>query len=72
MSVTVFPFILNTIPKKSIVLTDEFCMYRLLCGTHYHLKVNHKAKQYINSMAHTNGIENFWSYLKMRIDGIYH
>lgn len=23
-------------------------------------------------MAHTNGIENFWSHLKRGIDGIYH
>ena len=39
---------------------------------YYHLSVNHSAKEYVNGMAHTNGIENFWSHMKRGVDGIYH
>jgi len=43
-----------------------------LGGSYNHLRVNHSAKEYVNGMAHTNGMENFWSHLKRGIDGIYH
>jgi hypothetical protein len=47
-------------------------MYDGLNSKYNHKKVNHGAKEYVNMMAHTNNIENFWSHLKRGVDGIYH
>ncbi len=69
---TIKPIIYNAIPEKSVVITDEWQGYKGLGKTHYHFTVNHSAKQYVNGLAHTNSIENFWSHMKRGIDGIYH
>ncbi len=53
-------------------MTDELQAYRHLKKDFEHYSVNHSAKQFVNGMAHTNGIENFWSHLKRGVDGIYH
>ena len=37
-----------------------------------HESVNHSAKEYVNEMAHTNGIESFWSMLKRGYHGTFH
>ena len=34
--------------------------------------VNHSAGEYVNAMAHTNGIESLWSMLKRGYIGTYH
>lgn len=69
---TIEPIITENIVSEAIVMTDEYNAYNNLKNTYDHRKVNHSAKQYVNAMAHTNGIENFWSHLKRGIDGIYH
>lgn len=69
---TLLPVVYNTIPADTIVMTDDYAAYNDLYKTYQHHSVNHSAKQYVNEMAHTNGIENFWSHLKRGIDGIYH
>lgn len=69
---TLLPIIFNSIPEKTIIVTDEYRAYNSLKKNYYHFTSNHTAKQYVNGMAHTNGIENFWSHLKRGIDGIYH
>lgn len=66
------PIIYDTVAKKSTVYTDEYRGYSKMKYRYNHASVNHGAKQYVNGMAHTNGIENFWSHLKRGIDGIYH
>jgi len=69
---TLLPIIKETIENDSVVMTDEYTAYKDLKIDYEHYKVNHSAKEYVNFMAHTNGIENFWSHLKRGIDGIYH
>ncbi len=71
-SLTVSPIILNSIPPKSLLFTDDWQGYKWLKNTHFHMTVNHSAKEYVNGMCHTNGIENFWSHMKRGINGIYH
>jgi transposase-like protein len=68
----VFPILLLNIAKDSIVVTDEFPVYNRLSNHFSHGRVIHSAKEYVNGVFHTNGIENFWSHLKRGIDGIYH
>ena len=37
-----------------------------------HETVKHSVSEYVNGMAHTNGIESFWSLLKRGYHGTYH
>ena len=37
-----------------------------------HEAVNHSAKEYVNGMAHTNGIESVWAVIKRGYNGVYH
>lgn len=37
-----------------------------------HLPVNHSAKQFVDGIAHTNGIESVWAVLKRGFYGTYH
>ena len=69
---TLLPFIYDNVEKGGIVCTDENRAYFNLKNDYSHAKVMHSAKEYVNGVFHTNGIENFWSHLKRGIDGIYH
>jgi ISXO2-like transposase domain len=59
------------IAPGSTICTDEYIGYRKLAG-YTHLTVKHKARQYVDGMAHTNGIESVWAVLKRGYHGIYH
>ena len=37
-----------------------------------HATVKHSAKEYVDGMAHTNGMESFWAMLKRGYQGVYH
>ena len=37
-----------------------------------HASVRHSVGEYVDGMAHTNGIESFWSMLKRAHKGVYH
>ena len=52
------------------VYTDEARAYQGL--NRKHEAVAHSAGEYVRDMAHTNGIESFWSMLKRGHDGTYH
>ena len=65
-------FITTFVPEGSTISTDEYGSYNWLSEDYKHIRVNHSAKQYVNMMASTNGIENFWSHLKRGVEGIYH
>lgn len=69
---TLLPIIYENVLPDSILMTDELIAYQSLNKDFEHYSVNHSAKEWVNQMAHTNGIENFWSHLKRGIDGIYH
>ncbi len=66
------PVINSIVPEDSIVSTDEWLGYNGLSEDYTHIRVNHSAKEYVNMMASTNGVENFWSHLKRGITGINH
>lgn len=56
----------------SVVFTDDHRSYRGLGKTYAHTSVKHSAKEYVNGMAHTNGIESVWAVLKRGYNGVYH
>jgi transposase-like protein len=60
----------------STVCTDEHKSYdgldKIADKKFVHKRVNHSAKQYVDGMAHTNGIESVWAVLKRGFYGIYH
>ena len=66
---TLKEFVLDQVADGAKVYTDEHRGYR---GLPNHQAVNHSAKEYVNGMAHTNGIESFWSMLKRGYHGTYH
>ena len=66
-------FVHNTVEVGSTVYTDEHKSYTGLGGLfHKHGTVKHSAKEYVNGMAHTNGIESVWALLKRGYNGVYH
>jgi len=69
---TLLPIIHENVHPDSVLMTDELIAYQALGNYFEHYAVNHSAKQFVNGMAHINGVENFWSHLKRGIDGIYH
>ena len=66
----------ENIEPGSIIYTDENRGYVHLGGEYggeyNHKRVKHSAKEYVNGMAHTNGIESFWALLKRGYHGTYH
>ena len=52
------------------VYTDEAKAYTGLDRAHEVVK--HSVGEYVRAMAHTNGVESFWSLLKRGYIGIYH
>ncbi len=52
------------------VYTDEAQAYTGMRRKHETVK--HSAKEFVNGMAHINGIESFWAMLKRGYNGTYH
>lgn len=70
---TLVGFVQENAPEGGDVVTDEFRAYNGLAAKGYtHKTVRHSAGEYVNNMAHTNGIESFWSLLKRGYIGVYH
>ena len=55
---------------NAIIYTDEALAYTGL--PRHHETVKHSVGEYVRDMAHTNGMESFWSLLKRGYIGIYH
>lgn len=62
-------FVLGQVATRARVFTDEHGAYR---GLPNHQTVKHSVGEYVDGMAHTNGIESFWSMLKRGYKGTYH
>ena len=67
---TLKPIVSENVETGSTVHTDELRSYKGLNRIGYHHEtVNHGAGQYVNYNSHVNGIEGFWSRLKLSIKG---
>jgi hypothetical protein len=63
----------GAVEAGSQLYTDEFGAYTDLNGLFFrHETCNHSAGQWVNGVAHTNGIESVWAVLKRGIHGVYH
>jgi transposase-like protein len=60
---------------SSMVYTDQSPIYNYLDrkgSRHYHRRVNHSARIYVDGEIHTQSVDGFWSLLKSGIRGTYH
>ena len=64
--------IVANVEAGATVYTDEHAGYRNLSARYEHGTVAHSVKEYVNGMAHTNGIESVWAVLKRGYVGVYH
>ena len=71
---TIHSAILGNIEVGSTIYTDDHRGYKDIGGGDYyqHGSVKHSAREYVNGMAHTNGIESVWSTIKRGYNGVYH
>ena len=63
-------FVHRNTESDAQVYTDEALAYEGLRRPHETVK--HSVSEYVRGMAHTNGLESFWSMLKRGHDGTYH
>ena len=69
-SETLQAFVGERVAQGATVYTDEHGAYRGMPFEHE--AVNHSVGEYVRGMAHTQGIESFWSMLKRAHKGVYH
>ena len=62
-------FVHDRTQTGATIYTDEHAAYR---GLPNHQSVRHGVSQYVDGMAHTNGMESFWAALKRGYHGTYH
>ena len=60
------------VQSGAVVCTDDFGSYLGLDVAYIHRTVCHSVKEFVNGMAHTNGIESVWALLKRGYQGVYH
>ena len=63
-------FIVEHTEPASAVYTDDAAAYQGM--PRFHRSVKHSVKEFVNEMAHTNGIESVWAVLKRGYNGVYH
>lgn len=66
---TLHDFVNENVADEAEKYTDENRSYR---GLNNHKRVNHSMGKWVDEMAHTQGIESFWSMLKRGFHGTYH
>lgn len=62
----------RAVASGATIYTDEHASYDRLNTAYTHATVCHSAKEYVNGMVHTNGIESVWAVLKRGYSGVYH
>ena len=61
------------IDRKAHIMTDDFRGYRKAARSFAsHQAVNHSAGEYVRGLAHTNGVEGFFSLIKRGVIGTFH
>ena len=65
-------FVLDNALFGTTLYTDEHKAYTGLGYVYEHETVKHSVSEYVNGMAHTNGMESFWAVLKRAYHGVYH
>lgn len=69
---TLVKFAKDNTPEGGEAVTDESRVHNGLAAQGFsHKTVLYSAGEYVRDMAHTNGIENFWSLLKSSYIGVY-
>ena len=63
-------FVIATALAGATVYTDDAAAYKGMPFDHE--SVRHSVGEYVDGMAHTNGIESFWAMLKRAHKGVYH
>ena len=63
-------FVRNNADQDAIVYTDDALAYDGV--SRWHETVRHSVGEYVREMAHTNGVESFWSTLKRAHKGTFH
>ena len=64
-------FVREHVAPGAVLYTDEAAAYKGM-PEFDHEAVNHSVGEYVDGMAHTNGIESFWSMLKRAHKGTFH
>ena len=67
---TLHEFVDDVTDPDTVVYTDEAKVYEGVPNPHDTVK--HSVSEYVKGMAHTNGIESFWSMLKRAHKGTFH
>jgi len=63
----------SNVEPSATIMTDDFPAYRKATKDFAsHQAVNHSAKEYVRGLAHTNGVEGFFSLLKRGVMGTFH
>ena len=65
-------FVREHTEEGATVYSDEHKSYSGLARDFEHEAVNHSVWEYVDGMAHTNGMESFWSMLKRVHKGTFH
>ena len=67
---TLQEFVADNAESYAVVFTDDAAAYEGIPNPHETVK--HSVSEYVRGMAHTNGIESFWSMLKRAHKGTFH
>ncbi len=67
---TLHDFVDDMTDPDTVVYTDDASVYNGIPNPHESVK--HSVSEYVRGMAHTNGIESFWSMLKRAHKGTFH
>lgn len=65
------PLILSNVEDGSVLVTDEYSIYKELKVRYDHKICSHAHGQYAKDGYSSNNVENFWSHLKRGLRGIY-